>query len=157
MTYAGLFDLLTPRDLLRKLRHDMGRINENPADRFAAFDFAVTADHMVDWLHPDNRSARKAEREKSPLLQLCYHISSGAKHFQATSPQHKSVLSTEVHLGQWDVGQFDRARFDTDTLGILLTDEAANKLGFNWLDALTLAEMVVAFWEVHPALQEKTG
>jgi hypothetical protein len=150
MTYAGLFDLLDARDLLGKLRHDMGRIEKNRLDRFAAFDFFVTADHIVDWLHPNSREKQKAERENSPLLQLCYHMSSGAKHFRATNPTHRSVASTGVHGGFSDAFQADA--FAVATLGVVLTDDAANKLGFNWVDALTLAGMVLAFWEAHPAM-----
>ncbi|HEV7388323.1 MAG TPA: hypothetical protein VGN73_06920 [Gemmatimonadaceae bacterium] len=155
MAYSGLFDLRTPRDLLAKLRHDLARIENNWSDTYATFDFFVTADHIVDWLHPNDRPGQQAERVKSPLLQLCYHISSGAKHFEATNPTHKSVLATELHPGQFDSAQFDRSQFDVGTLGILLTDEAAGALGFNWLDARTLSRMVLAFWESHPAMKEQ--
>ena len=43
--YKGLFDLNTPQDLLRKLKHDYQRIIQSPTDMFAAFDFFVTAPH----------------------------------------------------------------------------------------------------------------
>lgn len=147
----GLFDLTTPSDLLAKLRHDMSRIEANWLDSYAVFDFFVTADHMVDWLHPDDRAKQAAERASNPLVEICYHISSGAKHFEATHPTHKSVASTGVHSGQFSDGF--SSEFDVTTLEVLLTEEAANKLGFTWIDALSLAKMVLEYWEHHPALQ----
>src|SRR2546423_882387 len=101
MTYSGLFDLLTPADLLAKLRHDLARIESDRLDQYALFDFFVTADHMVDWLYPTDKPGRERERGNSPLLQLCYHISSGAKHFRATNPAHRSVAGTNLHEGQF--------------------------------------------------------
>ena len=124
----------------------------NPLDRYAVFDFMVTADHMVDWIHNGDSAAQKAERDRSPLLKICYQISSGAKHFEATHRVHRSVQRTELYEGSF-TSEFNNA-FDGDALGIVLTDEAANKLGFNWMDALTLAEMLFRFWERHPALQD---
>jgi hypothetical protein len=146
----GLFDLITPGDLLAKLRHDLARIEANWLDTYAAFDFFVTADHMVDWLHPNDRAAQAAERAASPLVEISYHISSGAKHFEATHPRHKSVDSTGIHHGQFS-NEFSR-EFDVTTLEILLTDPAAKKLGFKSIDALGLAQMVLEYWEHHPAI-----
>ena len=42
----GLFDLNSADDLCRKLEADYHRVSENPGDRFAAFDFVVTAWHL---------------------------------------------------------------------------------------------------------------
>ena len=33
--------------------HDLERMRGGPEDAYAAFDFFVTADHIVDWLLPD--------------------------------------------------------------------------------------------------------
>ncbi len=58
MTNLGKFaafgpDLITPKYLLRKLEHDYARVQRNPRDTYAAFDFFVTAEHMVDWVSPE--------------------------------------------------------------------------------------------------------
>jgi len=48
----GLFQLQTARDLLAKLGHDYERLRNSPNDAYVAFDFFVTAEHILDWLHP---------------------------------------------------------------------------------------------------------
>ena len=113
--------------------------------------FFVTADHIVDWLHPNERANQAAERANSPLVEICYHISSGAKHFEATHPTHKSVASTGVHTGELS-DEFSR-EFDVTTLELLLTDDAAKQLGFKSIDALSLAKRVLAYWENHPKVR----
>ena len=44
----GFFSLKTPHDLLTKLEADRDRIEADPLDVYAAFDFCVTAWHLVD-------------------------------------------------------------------------------------------------------------
>ncbi|MEJ7605694.1 MAG: hypothetical protein WKF37_05380 [Bryobacteraceae bacterium] len=86
----GAFSLQCPEDLLKKLEHDLGRLHANPLDQYAAFDFVVTAEHMLDWVYPDhpqsNWKRRAEERNNSKLLQITSHIASGAKHFIVTGP-----------------------------------------------------------------------
>ncbi|MGQ3685240.1 MAG: hypothetical protein ACUBOA_09600 [Candidatus Loosdrechtia sp.] len=57
-TYKGFGELKVPRDLLNKLEHDIKRMENSPQDQYAAFDFFVTAEHLVDWVHPDNKDKR---------------------------------------------------------------------------------------------------
>ena len=47
--FKGFFELQTAQDLLRKLRHDSQRVKQSPMDSYAAFDFFVTAHHMLEW------------------------------------------------------------------------------------------------------------
>ena len=72
MAVDDWFGLSSPGDLLRKLRHDRERIHNDPCDACAAYDFFVTAWHMLDWQLPgnENKAARKAARESSPLLRV---------------------------------------------------------------------------------------
>ncbi len=51
--FQGFFELATPPDLLKKLRHDLSRVQQNLTDSYAAFDFFVTAEHILDWKYPD--------------------------------------------------------------------------------------------------------
>lgn len=78
--FKGFATLQTAGDLLRKVRHDYQRLRSAPEDAYAAFDFFVSAYHMLDWLHPNDASARKAEEKGNLLLQVCSHIAtSGAR------------------------------------------------------------------------------
>lgn len=99
----GVFDLATAKDLLRKLEADHKRVHADPLDSFAAFDFVVTAWHLLEWAHPTDAAARKALYDADPLLGVCEHLAVGAKHFAPTSPKHTSVASTDVE-GFWAKG-----------------------------------------------------
>src|SRR5438105_3089567 len=93
--FQGLFELQTPADLVKKLQHDLERMANSPQDQYAAFDFFVTAEHILDWIHPDNKAARESLRSSSPLLRITSHLANGGKHFQAKAAHHQSVTGTE--------------------------------------------------------------
>jgi hypothetical protein len=142
----GFFDLRTPPDLFGKLGRDFARMNEEPLSSDCAFNFFVTADHIVDWLHPGDRAkdTRSAKRGGSILLQICYHLSSGAKHFEATHKCHTSVAKTERHRGAFGPG-FSKA-FDISRLEVHLDGDAAKTYGES-IDALDLAQHVYDYWK----------
>ncbi len=89
----GFFQLETPDDLLAKLERDFARMNRAPNDPDPAYDFFVTAEHMLDWLYPGNagRKSREEQRDRHALLQLVSHIATGAKHMVPEAKRHKSV------------------------------------------------------------------
>jgi hypothetical protein len=93
--FTGLFELRLPTDLIRKLRHDLERMETSPLDQYAAFDFFVTAEHIVDWLHPTDEPSRRALRDSSHLLRITSHLANGSKHFEATAKPlsaHRAVF-----------------------------------------------------------------
>lgn len=116
-----------PRAMLAKLKHDRQRIRENNHDAYAAFDFFVTAYHILDWLHPDPSGAcvRRALRDSEPLLQLADHIANGAEHFVLTNKRHQSVTSLEDKSGAFSAEAFSSAfsanAFAFDGLHVKLT------------------------------------
>jgi len=99
----GLFDLNSADDLCRKLEADYHRVSENPGDRFAAFDFVVTAWHLLEWRLPGKQ--KQAERDaicsRNPVLRICEHLAVGAKHFEPTNPKLQSVQDTHGD-GPWE-------------------------------------------------------
>lgn len=60
----GVFSLKTPKDLLGKLQHDYERLKANRLDTYAAFDFFVTSEHLLDWIYPGE--ANKEHRTTMP-------------------------------------------------------------------------------------------
>jgi hypothetical protein len=152
-SFEGFFSLNTPADLLQKLRHDYDRMKQNSLDPYAAFDFFVTAEHLVDWKYPDSGGegmsrARSELRTKVPLLRVTSHLANGAKHFKATARRHGSVEDVRVHGGAFDPCIFDPAVFDTDRLVVDLAGEDADSLGSEvWV--LDLAEQVLRYWEAN--------
>lgn len=149
-SFKGFALLQQPADLVAKLAHDYERIRAAPADTYAAFDFFVTAEHIVDWLLPDSpgvnqSSARKAKRESSELLKITSHIANGAKHFQALAKQHKSVTDLTPRSGGFDPRAFSPrafspAAFKMHGLNVRLEDGRV-------VHVLTLAEDVLHYWQ----------
>jgi len=143
-TFKGYFELKTPADLLQKLAYDLARIQAAPLDTYACFDFFITAEHMLDWLYPDDVIALQNKRLSETLLKVCSHLANGAKHFHARNRQHTSVTDTEKHDGPFD-DSFDGS-FDTCGLVVHLDGDAAKKYGPE-IDAEELAELVFAYWQ----------
>jgi len=133
-----------------KLRHDFARMQSDPDDIYAAFDFFVTAEHIVDWLHPDAPgSSQRAERERirssSPMLEIVSHIANGAKHFVALAKHHTSVAELEQKSGgfsptAFSPRAFSPAAFQMAGLHIHLADGSV-------VHALPLAEDVLTHWD----------
>lgn len=95
-TFQGLAELRTPADLFQKLRHDLERLISRSGDQYAAFDFFVTAEHIVDWLHPTDRPAREKLHEIAVPSRITSHLANGSNIFEATAAKHhQSVADVE--------------------------------------------------------------
>lgn len=151
---AGVFELSKPSELLAKLQRELTRLRAEPDNVDHAFNFFVTAEHMLDWLHPgqDNmaRSAREMLRGSEPLLELAAHLANGSKHFDRLSPKHQSVRGTGRRGGWFSPNYFSRnwfgrGYFAESTLVVELKGRAESKYGSS-VTALFLAEELVNFW-----------
>jgi hypothetical protein len=149
-TLRGIFELREPIDLFRKLQHDFTRIQLNALDQYAAFDFFVTAEHILDWLFPgrENDKARNEAREKNFIRGVCSHIASGAKHFEVQHSRHASVTDVAVVSGAFQDGAFQSSAFSTSRLIVRLDGDAADNLG-DVVECLFLAGLVIKHWESH--------
>jgi hypothetical protein len=145
-SFKGLFELQSPQDLFKKLEHDYARLQQSPLDQYAAFDFFVTAEHMLDWLYPNDSQKRKGIRDDSVLIQVCSHIANGSKHFVATDKRHVSVKDARKHEGAFQRDVFQSNAFDVPRLRIDLQGEAAQEFGDS-IDAFELAGKVLSFWK----------
>ena len=150
MPYTGLFEMRVPADLVKKLAHDLERMERSPLDQFAAFDFFNTADSIVDWLHPDrksfkdNRTAREKLRKSDVLLRVASHLANGSKHFHAMA--HRSVTGTEK-FRYADKGYVEPG-YCHEPLLIHLTPDEARKLHSptTVVEAIALASQILGFW-----------
>lgn len=86
------FGLGKPEDLVWKMERELARMRAAPSDPDHAFNFFVTAEHVLDWLYPGHPGSarREAERQK-PLLAIVSHLANGAKHFDHLHSHHNSV------------------------------------------------------------------
>jgi hypothetical protein len=148
---GGVFDLDNPAALLAKLGRELDRLRDEPKSVDHAFNFFVTAEHMLDWVYPgdSNEPVRRHVRETNTLLQVASHLANGAKHF-VVRRHHRSVTSTEKNggfwaTGYWPGGFFGRGYWPEPGLVVLLDGAAAQTLG-HMVTALDLAEDVYRFW-----------
>lgn len=155
----GVFELHTAEDLFAKLEHDFATLREDPGNSYAAFNFFVTAEHLLDWVYPgyENKKPREDLRNSELVLQICSHIASGAKHFVAQAKQHDSVSGTRRPI-VCQGGALPRCAFPvggipvgalpgrwSPELHVELSGDAANELG-NVIHVLELGGRVVEFW-----------
>jgi hypothetical protein len=146
--FKGFAELRVPGDLTKKLEHDLRRILESPTDEYAAFDFFVTAEHLVDWVHPADYAARKLLRT-DPLLRITSHIANGVKHFQTLDTRHRSVESVRRTSGVFAEGIFARGIYAEGSLVVHLTDEEQAAFGQESIRVDALAKRVFEFWSAH--------
>jgi hypothetical protein len=135
--------LQTPNDLLAKMEADYARMVESPRDPFPAFDFFVAAEHIVDWRWPTDGVVRKEVRSHDPARTVS-HLASGAKHFTATAPQHRSVrgVATDSAFGAaFDPASFQPSAFQTGRPALVITMSDGREV-----EATELAALVLAYW-----------
>lgn len=145
--FRGFAELRVPRDLVKKLEYDLARVLKSPQDQYAAFDFFVTAEHIVDWIHPDDRKAREAVRSSSSLLQIVSHLANGVKHFETKAVHHQSVADVEksryVEAGYIEEGYLE------DPLIVHLTTDGQSSFGQSSIEVAVLAEQVYEYWKAN--------
>jgi hypothetical protein len=149
----GLFQLQSARDLLGKLRHDYSRLQQNPNDPYIAFDFFVTAEHLLDWLYPgvSGKSSRTAERDANLILQVVSNLATGAKHMVPEAPRHVSVQHADVAPTTYGGAAYGTAAYGAPHLVVNLDGQAAGSIGAS-VTPLTLAKLALDYWENHPRL-----
>ena len=146
---AGLFDLVSGDDLCAKLDHDYRRLSKDFSDVFVAFDFIVTAWHLLEWKYPgDNKKSQRTELYKQhPILQLCEHLCVIGKHYEPTNPKHKSVYgsfrNSPWKRGMWAKGVWDKVW--KDELIINLSGPVKEEMG-EQLTMQEFADYVMQFW-----------
>ena len=154
--FQGLTEeLQTPKDLLAKLQFDFTRIEANPCNIFAAFDFFVTAEHLHEWVvkhYPEWVDDKSIKNEES-RLNIVSHIANGVKHFKATHSKHKSVKNVHKRKGAFQAEPFQSDAFDVGDLVIELKEDEAEKFGSE-ISVRTLAQDVVNFWTDKIRLKE---
>ena len=140
----GLFSLRKPVDLVAKLDHDLRRwlTAVDPISKeaqYAAFDFFVTAEHLPDWGCHAGDGSRMSLREYR-YGAVVSHVATGAKHFRADDPKHKTVKDTLSVLGAFQSNAFQNDAFQTSRLLVDLEEGSA-------VAALDVAREVLAHWQ----------
>lgn len=145
--FKGFAELRVPRDLVKKLQYDLDRVLKSPKDHYAAFDFFVTAEHIPDWIHPDDQEARKKIRSGSSLLRITSHLANGVKHFEAKAAHHQSVV--DVKMSRYVEAGYSEEGYFEDPLIVYLTAKEQSDLGKNNIEVTDLARRVYEFWKLN--------
>lgn len=146
------FRLRTPEDLLAKLKAEAELLRQHPEDSYLAFNFFVTAFHIIEWIHPgnSNKRLRKSLVDNEPLLQVLSHIANGTKHLEIDPDHHNAVKSTGGAPSWAEAPNFGRNLgkrvVNQKALFIRLQGGAAKRIGAT-ISVTDLADKAVAFWE----------
>lgn len=148
---GGIFFINDPRTLLAKLRYDLARMEREPWHPFPAFDFFVTAYHVLDWIEPgqsaSSRAARQALEDEQPLLAIAGHLATFAKHYRADAKKWDDVsLTYSNHLMtvRWPSGQVS----GSGPLMVAVTPDHVPLFdGRKHVPALEIARALLAWWE----------
>lgn len=127
----------------------MSRMRTTPLDVDHAFNFFVTAESMLDWLHPGKagRAQREQLRGSDPLLEVVSHLATGAKHFDRLSAHHTAVSSTiKEPASGFGMRPFGAAPYGGGpALVVRLSGKVALQLGAR-VSPLDLAHKVLVYW-----------
>jgi hypothetical protein len=154
MAMLGFFDKQTPEHLLRKLEREYVRWKADPLNTDLAWNFFVTAEHVPEWQArtgprlPKGFSYKKFTKD-IPLLRICSHLASGARHFRPRADQHTSVASTRRREGWIEPGWVSEDWIEHEALMVDLTPAEQRKLrsASASIEALAFAADVLAFWQ----------
>lgn len=145
---SGIFDLLSAEDLCAKLEHDFKRVRESPSDVYAAFDFVITAWHLLEWRYPGDEAQQKEVRQQYPIVELCEHLAVRSKHYQPTQKRHRTARASRRDSvwkrGVWAPGAWAPG-FWKDELMIELAGAAQVEFG-DEMPFSRFAKLVMDFW-----------
>jgi hypothetical protein len=147
----GVFGLKSLSDLFMKLEWEYERLSSEPTNPYFAYNFFVTAWHLIEWKYPDRKDSpiRKKIRDQTPLMQICEHLAVGAKHFEPRSAHLNSVIDSAKGEA-WAKGAWKPGAWKDDTwatcLYVALSGDA-KKLYGNSLKVQDLAREVMEYWK----------
>jgi hypothetical protein len=140
------------------LNREHERLSDDPTNSDVAFNLFVTAEHLLDWLHPGNanRAKRSTTRNASLILQICSHTANGAKHFEVEDKRHTSVSDTSQTAGYHPPGYFPAGYMPTNyfpesRLVVRLEGAARQKYG-DTISAEALGQLIVDYWNGQPGI-----
>ena len=138
----GFFELQTAEDLLHKLERDYARLQQDPDDVDAAYNFFVTAENLPEWVK-DKAFKHKIQQQET-LLTICHELATGAKHF--TSGKQRPAVAAAARYGYAEEG-YVQPGYVRAQLIVHLNPDQAGQLGHEAIDVRDLARQVLAFWQ----------
>lgn len=142
----GFVELSTINDYCGKLKYDYNQFKLDGDNVYIAFNFFLTAYHLIDWLFEGKYNDKDRERiNKEPIIRICSNIANGIKHFETDKKRHNSIKEIErekcVEDGYVEQGYFD------EPIMIRLDDTLERQFGKE-IPIIELADRVMDFWRV---------
>jgi hypothetical protein len=134
--------LKTAADLLHKLERDYARLQQDPDNVDAAYNFFVTAENLPEWVK-DKAFKHKIQQQET-LLTICNELATGAKHF--TSGKQRPAVAAATRYGYVEEGYVEPG-YVRDQLIVYLNPDQAAQLGHEAIDVRDLASQVPVFWQ----------
>jgi hypothetical protein len=151
---GGFFpQLKTARDLFEKLKWNLVRLEAAPRDAREAYDFFVTANHLVDWQWPDDPARRKEVRDRDVIPRICEHLANGAKHF-SLGRHHDAVQHANVAPPAFAPDAFGAGFSTTEESIVQLGPTERAALGQDRINVVDLARQAVQYWQSHVGSSE---
>jgi hypothetical protein len=142
------FEVKSAFDLFKKLEFEYIGFLNNKCSSFHAINFALTAWHIIDWLHEEEikykstsvsfNKFRDEIVEKCGSLKIMRDIANGSKH-AVISRYTPEVKSSELKLGLFESGLFEEGLFEGDELIIEIEND--QKIIFE-----SIASEIIKFW-----------
>lgn len=132
-TQGGFSDRLrNPTDLLAKMRHDLDRLEADPSNDYAAFDYFIAAHHIEDWV----RNSGGQRRGDSSTLEIVRELANLGKHFRRDRNATDRTIRQE---GAFQADAFDPRAFQTVRLVLEVPPEGPRS-------AVAIARENYQFW-----------
>ncbi|MBW2936605.1 hypothetical protein KXJ69_00715 [Aureisphaera sp. CAU 1614] len=138
----GFGKLITVEDYWIKLCWEYDKLKKEPHNTFKAFNFVITAYHLLEWIAPKPLGAQNKEwpqiKQNIKHLKVCEQLANGAKHFEVDKSRHKLVKKLESY-GYVEDGYVEAGYFEEQII-ITLSDSTV-------LTILELAESLISDWK----------
>lgn len=144
----GFIELNTVNDYWKKLQHDYLLLSNNCEDVYLAFNFFVTAYHLIDWIFEGERSRENEERkvfETNSLMKICFHICNGAKHFNPLDKRNDSVK--KIEKDKYVDEDYCDVDYVESPIIIYLEDNLKEEFGSS-ISITDLSNKIMIFWKV---------
>lgn len=139
------FGFRSASELFDKLQADYQRLASDPLDSYAAYDFFVTAWHLVDWTHSPvhDSGGRDALLARAPVLRVCEQVAVGAKHVEPYATRY-ALASNAESATPWAPLTWPPSTWTGDLF--IRFDGRARELYGDQLTVMQLAQLVIDVW-----------
>ncbi len=141
----GFIELRNVDDYWKKLNFDFENLKQDDENVYVAFNFFVTAYHLIDWIFEGQYTEERTVLNRKPIVKLCNHVANGIKHFETKAKRHNSV--DEIKKDRYIEEGYVAEGYVESPIVIYLDDNMIPEFGES-IKIAELAEKVMKFWKL---------